>query len=111
MANAISNYTAVVLTENDIPAAALERRKSAKLRRRSLCSLDLLNWSPLLVLAPLNPRPIADRFTKKSRPLNEHRYRTNVSLGKENRIETVQLKFVSCARIQYRDISTLEKQI
>ena len=47
MANASSNSKAVVLTENDIPGAALERRKPAKLRRRSLSSLDLVVWVPL----------------------------------------------------------------
>ena len=47
MANASSNYTAVVLTENDIPRAALERRKPAKLRRRSPSSLDLVVGAPL----------------------------------------------------------------
>ena len=47
MANASSNSTAVVLTENDIPGAALERRKPAKFRRRSLPSFDLVVWAPL----------------------------------------------------------------
>ena len=48
MANyASSNSTAVVLTENDIPGAALERRKPAKLTRRSLSSLDLVVWVPI----------------------------------------------------------------
>ena len=47
MANASSNYTAVVLTENDIPRTALERRKPAKLRRRSPSSLDLVVGAPL----------------------------------------------------------------
>ena len=47
MANATSDSTIVVLTENDIPGAALERRKPAKLRRRSLSSLDLVDWAPL----------------------------------------------------------------
>ena len=46
MANASSNSTAVVLTENDIPGAALERRKPAKFRR-SLPSFDLVVWAPL----------------------------------------------------------------
>ena len=46
MANATSDSTIVVLTENDIPGAALERRKPAKLRR-SLSSLDLVDWAPL----------------------------------------------------------------
>ena len=46
MANASSNYTAVVLTENDIPGAVLARTKAAKLRRRSLSSLDLMVWAP-----------------------------------------------------------------
>ena len=48
MANATSNSTAVVLTENDFPRAALERRNPAKLRR-SLSSLDLVVWTPLQV--------------------------------------------------------------
>ena len=47
MANASSNFVAVVFSENDIPEAALERRKPVKLRRRSLSSLDLVVWSPL----------------------------------------------------------------
>ena len=47
MANGSSNSTAVVLTENDIPGAALERLKSAKLRRRNLSSLALVGWAPL----------------------------------------------------------------
>ena len=42
MANPTSNSTASVFTENDIPGAVLERPKSAKLRRRSLCSLNLV---------------------------------------------------------------------
>ena len=41
MANASSNSAAVILIENDIPRAALERHKPAKLRR-SLSSLDLV---------------------------------------------------------------------
>ena len=49
MANATSNSTAVVLTENDFPRAALERRNPAKLRRRSLSSLDLVVWTPLRI--------------------------------------------------------------
>ena len=48
IANAISNSTAVVLTENDIPGAALERRKPAKLRR-ILSSLELVFWAPLRI--------------------------------------------------------------
>ena len=47
MVNTSLNSTAVVLTENDIPGAVLERRKPAKLRRRSLPSLDLVVWVPL----------------------------------------------------------------
>ena len=43
MTNATSNSTAVVLIENDLPGAALERRKPAKLRR-SLSCLDLVVW-------------------------------------------------------------------
>ena len=42
MANATSNSMAVVLAENDIPGVDLERRKPAKLRRKSLTSLDLV---------------------------------------------------------------------
>ena len=45
IANATSNSTDVVLTENNIPGAALERRKLAKLR--SLSSLDLVVLAPL----------------------------------------------------------------
>ena len=47
MANTTSNSTAVVCTENDIPGAALERCKPAKLKRRSLSSLYLVVWAPL----------------------------------------------------------------
>ena len=47
MANASSKSTAVVLTVNDIPGAASERSKPAKLRKRSLPSLDLVVWAPL----------------------------------------------------------------
>ena len=46
MANASSNSTAVVFTENDIPGATFEMRKPAKLRRRSLSSLDLVVCAP-----------------------------------------------------------------
>ena len=43
MANATSNSTSVFLTENDIPCrSCLERRKLAKLKRRSLSSLNLV---------------------------------------------------------------------
>ena len=45
IANAISNSTAVVVTKNNIPEAALERRKPAKLI--SLSSLELVFWVPL----------------------------------------------------------------
>ena len=38
----MANATSVVLTENDIPGAALERRKLAKLKRRSQSSLELV---------------------------------------------------------------------
>ena len=44
IANATSNSTAVILTENDILGAALERRKPAKVRR-SLSSLELVFWA------------------------------------------------------------------
>ena len=47
MANATSSSTAIVLTENDIRGAALERCKPAKHRRRSLSSLDLVVWQIL----------------------------------------------------------------
>ena len=50
MANATSSSTAIVLTENDIRGAALERCKPAKHRRRSLSSLDLVVWQILPVL-------------------------------------------------------------
>ena len=46
MPNATSNSTDVFLTENDVPGIALERRKPAKLSRRSLSSLDLVVWAP-----------------------------------------------------------------
>ena len=46
MVKATLNSTAVVLTENDIPGAALERCKPARLRR-SLSSLDLKVRAPL----------------------------------------------------------------
>ena len=49
MVNATSNFTAVVLTENDITGVVLERTKPAKLRRRSLSSLDLMVWAPLWI--------------------------------------------------------------
>ena len=49
MANATSSSTAIVLTENDIRGAALERCKPAKHRRRSLSSLDLVVWAPLWI--------------------------------------------------------------
>ena len=44
MPNATSNF--IVLTESDIPRAALERCKPVKLRRRSLYSLDLVVCVP-----------------------------------------------------------------
>ena len=47
MVSTTSNSTAVVLPENDIPGADLERRTPAKLRRKSLSSLDLVVWAPL----------------------------------------------------------------
>ena len=47
MANTTSDFTAVVLTENDIPGSALEWNKLAKLRRRRLFSLDFVVWAPL----------------------------------------------------------------
>ena len=52
-----------------------------------------------LVSAPLDPRPIVDYF-RRSHPLCEHSYLTNTSIGKENRTETVKLKFASDATIQ-----------
>ena len=49
MANATSNSTSVVLTENDIPGlGCLERRKLAKFKRRSLSSLDLVVWGAIM---------------------------------------------------------------
>ena len=47
MANASSHSTAVVLAENGIQGADLERRQSAKLGRKSLSSFDLVVWAPL----------------------------------------------------------------
>ena len=47
MANASSHSTAVVLAENGIQGADLERHKSAKLGRKSLSSFDLVVWAPL----------------------------------------------------------------
>ena len=58
-----------------------------------------------LVSAPLNPRPIADHF-RRSHPLSEHSYWTNVSKGKENKFETVVWKMANNARIQNKKLST-----
>ena len=57
MMNATPNSTVVVLTENDFPGDAFERRKPAKLRRRNLFSLELVVWVPnqyFYCKAPLN---------------------------------------------------------
>ena len=41
-----------------------------------------------LVSAPLNPRPVVDHF-RRSHPLCEHSYSSNISTDKENKIEIV----------------------